>query len=299
MTLAMINAEGCQPVEAGTVALAGQLAALPPGAPVLILLHGYRYSPSRDHSDPHRLILSDRSARRAPSWPRRMGFGRGQDGLCIAFGWEAGGTLWQAYAEAGRAGLALAALIRRIRALHDGPVNILGHSLGARVALAALPGLAPGDVARMVLMAGAEFRHLARAALETPAGRAADVLNVTSRENDIYDFLFERLLAPLAPRARALGAGLDLPRCVTVQIDAADHRAALHGLGFRIAPASQRMCHWSAYLRPGLFPLYRAFLLAPGRLPLPLLRATLPGTQAPRWSRLLARPLPRARILLQ
>jgi pimeloyl-ACP methyl ester carboxylesterase len=281
MTITVINAVGTTPVEAGATPLAAQLAVLPPGAPVLILLH----------ADPHRNILSATSARRAPSWPRRMGFGRGQPGLCIAFGWEAGGTLWRAYAEAGRAGVALAALIGHIRALHDGPVSIMAHSLGARVALAALPLLAAGAVARMVLLAGAEFRACAQVALATPAGRSAEVLNVTSRENDIYDFLFERLLAPLS-RSPALGAGLDLPCCLTLQIDAADHRAGLRRLGFRTADAARRVCHWSAYLRPGLFPLYRTFLLAPGTLPMPLLRGILPDHQAPRWSRLLALPLP-------
>jgi len=202
MPFLAVNANADQPVavvpQPLDEALERQLAVLPAGAPVLVMLHGYRYSPSHRRNDPHRAILAPGSQAQPQSWPRRMGFGRGSadEGLGIAFGWEAGGSLWRAYAEAGRAAQALAALIALIRARHPGPVGILAHSLGARVALAALPQLAPGDVGRMVLLAGAEFAAVAQTALASPAGQSAEVLNVTSRENDLYDFLFERLLAP-------------------------------------------------------------------------------------------------------
>ncbi|MDP3961083.1 MAG: hypothetical protein Q8Q26_13670 [Pseudorhodobacter sp.] len=266
MSFAIVNAVESQPVAAGAQSLDAMLdtalADLPPDAPVLVMAHGYRYSPSHKACDPHRLILAQGCRSPAAAWPRRMGFGRGNagEGLGIAFGWEAGGSLWRAYAEAGRAGRALATLIARIRAHHPGRVGILAHSLGARVALAALPLLAPRDVGRMILLAGAEFGTVAATALASPAGRCAEVLNVTSRENDLYDVLFERLLSPLDFKVSALGAGLELPNCATLQIDAPDHRAALGGLGYPTAPATRMICHWSGYLRPGLFPLYRAFL---------------------------------------
>ena len=292
MPFLAVNANADQPVAVGPQpldeALERQLAVLPAGAPVLVMLHGYRYSPSHRRNDPHRAILAPGSQAQPQSWPRRMGFGRGSadEGLGIAFGWEAGGSLWRAYAEAGRAAQALAALIALIRARHPGPVGILAHSLGARVALAALPQLAPGDVGRMVLLAGAEFAAVAQTALASPAGQSTEVLNVTSRENDLYDFLFERLLSPFDFAASALGAGLDLPHCATLQIDAPDHRAALQRLGYPTAAATRIICHWSGYRRPGLFPLYRAFLKRPDTLPLAMLRAALPDALTPRWSRL-------------
>lgn len=274
-----VNANGCVPIERSHGALAERLAWLPSDAPVAILIHGFRYTPTRTWMDPHNQILG------AGSWPRRMGFGRGQEGLCISFGWNASGSLWRANAEAAQAGRALAALVARLRHQHDGPVGVLAHSLGARVALAALPHLGRGDITRMALLAGAEFCDTATDALH---GQKTEVLNVTSRENDGYDFLYETLMAPLSGR-RAISELPSGPGAVTLQIDADDHRDGLARLGFPMRAAPRRMCHWSAYLRPGLFPLYRRFLMEPAALPLPMLRAALPEDVSPRWSRLLAK----------
>ncbi len=302
MPIAIVNAHGTIPAPQTPATFLSQLAALPDDAPVVIMLHGYRYSPSHQRASPHHFILSPTGQRgRTRSWPRRMGFGQrwAQSGLCIAFGWEADGTLWQAYKEAANASLALSQLILTVQSIHPGPVSIIAHSLGARVALGALPHLPARAVARMVLLAGAEFQSTATAALETPAGRTTEVLNVTSRENDIYDFLFERLLAPLSLRARSIGAGLALPNAVTLQIDCPAHRSALRALGYPTAEPARLMCHWSAYTRPGMFPFYRAFLRRPASLPLAILRHTLPTTIAPRWSRLRIIPLPRPGIAVQ
>lgn len=289
MSILAVNAQGALPVADDPVALSDALTALPPEAPVMILLHGYGYSPSRTKVSPHRFIFSQSPEPRTHSWPRRLGFGHGAggaQGLCIAFGWEAMGTLWRAYSEAGRAGVALAALIRQIRARHQGPLHLVGHSFGARVALAALPELQAGDVNRIILLAGAEFVMVAEAALGSPAGQTAEVLNVTSRENDLFDFALEHLFSPFAFGPRMLGIGLDLPQVVTLQIDHADHRHSLQGLGFPTDPRNRAICHWSAYTRPGLFPFYRAFLCKPAQLPLTVLRATLCHRVNPRWSAL-------------
>ena len=265
--------------------------------PVLIMLHGYRYSPSKHHLNPHEYILknaTDLAQGQGQNWPHQMGYGtRMPDpGLCIAFGWEAGGTIWRAQREAGRAGLALASLIRQLDALGAGPVNIIAHSLGARVALAALLHLRPGMIDRMILLTGAELRATAETALMSPAGRRSSVLNIVSRETDVFDFMSEWLVAPHRLGARALGSGLTLPHCLTAQIDHPDHLAGFRSLGFAVPAASQRMCHWSSYLRPGLFPLYRAFLDKDASLCLADLRNALPAPLTRRWSRLFAPPLP-------
>ncbi|MFN4159717.1 MAG: DUF726 domain-containing protein [Gemmobacter sp.] len=288
MPIVAVNAEGPR------AALPPDLMAhVRPGAPVTVMIHGYRYTPDDPRNDPHRELFAltpHRQNGRILSWPRRLGFGRGAPGMAVGFGWRAAGTLWQAHAEAAQAGRALAELVTNIRGCGSGPVNVIAHSLGARVALAALADLAPGDVGRMVLLSAAEVTGTARAQLLTPAGRAAEVLNVTSRENDLFDFMFERMIHGRARRdGAALGAGLSLANCVTLQIDGSTHRAGLRGLGFPTAPPARLVCHWSAYMRPGLFPLYRAFLHRPDRLPLGLLRAALPQDTAPRWSRILPR----------
>ena len=302
MPILHVNARGASPHLAsgglGQKALSDAVKASIGAAPVLIMLHGYRYSPSKPHLDPHNFILQDGHA---DGWPQQMGYGAAMPdpGLCVAFGWEAGGTIWRAHSEARRAGLALATLIQQLSHLGAGPVNIMAHSLGARVALGALPDLAAGMIDRMILMTGAELRSTAEAALMTPAGISAQVLNVISRENDIFDFLYEWLLVPHRPGARTLGAGLALPHCVTAQIDNQDHLAGLRRLGFPIPTATRRVCHWSSYTRPGLFPLYRQFFAASDALDLADLRAVLPITLSQRWSRLMPRPLQPAPFAVQ
>ena len=301
MSLLAVNAIGTVPALAragdGPLApmLAGRLAALPPGAPVVVMIHGYSFAPDVPRHDPHRHILSltpDPGCWKAVSWPRHLGFGRTPaQGLAIAFGWRARGTLWRAGLEALRAGRALARLIAEIRRLRpDAPVDLVAHSLGARVALAALPRLAPGDVGRVILMAAAEFRRRARTAMDSPAGRAAEVLNVTSRENDPFDLCVELVLGAGSGRTLGHGLGRARPNWLDLQIDDPASLAALRRLGFRVAPPAVAVCHWSSYLRPGLFPLYRALVHDRARWPLPMLAAALPGAQAPRWSRLLASP---------
>jgi hypothetical protein len=278
MPLVRINADGDRPVPEEDLAAATH--SLGPGAPVIVLIHGYKYTPGDPRRCPHDHILSlkPRPAARAISWPRHLGFGRGaNEGLCIAFGWNARGTLWQAHAEARRAGRALAHAICRLRATTSAPVHIMAHSLGARVALAAFHDLPPLAIGRAILLAGADTRSAAEAALATAAGSTAEVVNVHSGENTLFDLLFRAAIHPHRPFARTLGAGLgrEDPRWLDLAIDAAGTRAHLAAQGFRIAPPARAVCHWSAYLRPGLLPLYRTLLRED--LPLSALRPAAPA----------------------
>lgn len=295
MPLLRINADGDVPrCDCGWLALSTVLAALPDGAPVIVMIHGFRFSPTVPGQSPHSHILSLEPVPdcwKAISWPRHLGFGRADTahGLGIAFGWEARGTIWAAYAEAARAGAALARLMTRIDTLRPGTrVEVLAHSLGARVTLQALHHLDRPILGRAVLMAAAEFRRPAEAALATPAGRAAEFINITSRENDLFDFLIERLVPRHADRALGHGIGRGSANWIDIQLDQAETLEALAGLGHRIAPPHLRICHWSLYLRPGVFGLYRALLR--DRLPLAVLRDRLPLRHSRRWSRLFAPP---------
>lgn len=270
---------------------------LPEGAPIIVMLHGYRYSPSEPAHDPHRHILSldpDRRARRATSWPRALGFGTGrpEEGLAVAYGWEARGSLGGAYRRAGEAGASLAGVVSRLADQTGRPVALIGHSLGARVALQALRDAEAGSVARVILLTGAEFRDEAAEALDTPAGHSTEIINITSRENDLFDFALEQWMS--LGRRQALGFGLDRPAAnwVDVQIDHAETLAALDMLGFPTERRPLRLSHWTPYLRRGLFDFYRTALCQPWALPLGMLRARLPGRIEPRWSRLLAGPAP-------
>jgi pimeloyl-ACP methyl ester carboxylesterase len=270
--------------------------------PVTVMIHGFKYSPGDPRHCPHDSIFATRpriTGARVLSWPRHLGL-RGQPGagLGLSFGWPARGTIWQAFERAAWAGDQLAALLAQLQRLAPTrPVHLIAHSLGARVALRAVAQSAPGTVARMILLAGAEFIPTAQQALSRQGTNPADlpqVLNVTSRENDLFDFLLERMIPPPRPGARVLGHGLghgdttqDLSRMATLQLDDPAALAALRKAGFPIAAATRRICHWSPYLRPGVFPLYRAFLS--GALEYQTLCHILPNQTAARWSRLMPR----------
>lgn len=298
MALLRVNACGTEPVLHASPqplgpALCSALARDP--GPVTILLHGYRYRPGRDC--PHEQIFAlapNPRLRRVISWPRHLGYGQesGDPGLAICFGWDARGTVAGAYDRAARAGEALARLVTRIKAQQPSrPIHVMGHSMGARVALSALPHASAGALDLLILLSAAEYAGAARAALETPAGRAAQVLHVTSRENDIYDVMLECLVSPATRGDRPMGVQMTGPgNFRNLWLDDARTLSALADLGHRVAPPQKRICHWSSYLRPGVFGVYRALLN--GSLSPAALDTALPALQAhPRWSRLaLIRP---------
>lgn len=270
-------------------------AELPAGAPVVVMVHGYRYSPSHPRHDPHRHILSlnpEPGAARVASWPRGLGFAPEAQapGLAVALGWEARGALRRAYARAGETGAELARLAGDLAQAAGRPVALIGHSLGGRVCLSALAGAEAGSLSRLVLLNAAAFRDEAAEALARPAAARAEILNITSRENDLFDFALEQILA--LGRRRALGLGLERAarNWLDIQIDDAAVLDALEGLGFPTERRAARLSHWSSYLRSGLFDLYRRALCQPRELPLALLRNHLPQDHQPRWTRLWSAP---------
>ncbi|MGP6086667.1 T6SS effector phospholipase Tle3 domain-containing protein [Antarctobacter jejuensis] len=263
------------------------------GGPVTIMVHGYKYLPGHPVHCPHGSLLSHKPRQddwKIISWPGQLGLGSGcGEGLGISFGWSARGSIWAAHKRAKEAGHALADLIAQIRAAAPTrPISIVAHSLGARVALTAIRNSAPEAVRRAILLAAAEYGASARAALDNSH---CEMLNVTTRENDLFDFLLERLIAPPERGDRMLGhGGLNHARLVTLQIDDPASLTALRRAGYPVAAPERLICHWSPYLRQGVFPLYRAVL--GGDLSLDALRDLLPDHCAPRWSRLRPR-LPR------
>lgn len=269
--------------------------------PVIIMTHGYKYMPGHPLCCPHAGIFATGATGLAESrsrWPAAMGLDGHGGGLGIAFGWDARGTLWQAQRRARAAGRALADVIGTLRRLNpDRPVHLISHSMGVELAFEALHHLPGKALDRIVSMTGAAFRSRAEAALATPAGRQVEFINVTSRENDLFDFLFERLIAPPRRGDRAIGDRICANNAVTVQIDCVDTRDHIARLGFELGDRSRRVCHWSSYMRPGALWFYAALMRDPGRYPLDLIRRGLPAESDRRWSRLaavgpLAVPLP-------
>lgn len=290
MPVVRINADGSLSPELRELARH-----LPKDAPIIAMIHGYRYSPAHPGCDPHQQILAldpRPELRRSLSWPRALGFGTGSpaEGIALAFGWEARGRLGRAYGRAGEAGDALSRSVSELAELAGRPVALIGHSLGVRVALRAIKHAEAGSVGRVILLTGAEFRDTAANALHSPAGLQAEILNITSRENDLFDFAIEAWLGRC--RRQTLGFGLERPErnWIDVQIDHDGTLAALNGFGFTVDRTPLRLSHWTPYLRRGLFDFYRTALRQPWALPMHMLRARLPGRIEPRWSRLLAPP---------
>ncbi|MCB1342415.1 MAG: alpha/beta hydrolase [Pseudooceanicola sp.] len=299
MPLIRINARPEGPMLHGSAAaLEPEIARRGGEGPAIVMIHGYSYHPGRGRHCPHRNLLSMERLDDSAAWPRHLGFGGGHagEGLAVAFGWEARGTPWTAQRRAAQAGRSLAQVIQMLKAQDNKrPVHVIAHSMGVELALEALHHLPAHSVGRILSLTGAAHLSRTRAALETQAGRTAEFVNVTSRENDAFDFLFERLVAPPHPGDRAISHGLDAANAVTVQIDCPDTLAHLNRMGAPVAGPDRLVCHWSAYARPGMLPFCNALLRRPDRWSLDALRAGLPAAPASRWSRLFpsfVNPLP-------
>ncbi len=293
-----------------------------PAAPVVVLIHGYKFDPSsiRPQDDPHRSLFAhrpDAQGRKLRSWPQGLGFDpeRAERGLCIGFGWpaiephlpallaERRTGFARVYERAGAMGARLADLIARIHALAPGrAVDLMAHSLGARAALAALPHLQTAPE-RFVLLGAAEFDARAREALAAlRTERPPSIYNVTARANDFYDAAFETFAPRRGWGERAVGLGLSdrLPFWLDLQLDREDVTDWINAQGVPLTRANARLCHWSFYTRGGAFEVYQAILRRRPGWDIPSLReAPCFAAQEPRWSRLalrLHRPaLPRLR----
>ncbi len=266
--------------------------------PVIIMTHGYKYRPDAKNACPHRHILSlqpQTTPWYSPSWPQQLGFGAGFDdeGLAIAFGWDARGPLWSAHRRTVSAGQVLARVINDLHRLNpDRPIHFIGHSMGTELALEALHHVSPGSLNRIISMTGAAYHTRTVQALATPAGQTAEFINITSRENDLFDLMFEWLIQPPDKGDRSIGNGLEAKNAVTLQIDCDATLDHLSSLICPVAAPQRRVCHWSSYTRPGVLRVYNALLRNPEHLCLATLRRGLPAQSNGRWSRLFALPRP-------
>ncbi len=311
VTASEAGLQAAAPGEDLETGLRRRLARCPGTAPVVVLIHGFKFHPEQPAADPHRSLFAlspPRDGRRVRSWPEGLGFrdDAGETGLCVGFGWPASAPMLGSLAATGRNAFAhvydraaaygdrLAELVALLQRLAPGrPVDVLAHSLGARVALAALPALeaAPG---RFILLGAAEFDT--RALEFVRASRApapAQIYNVTTRANDLYDLAFETFAPRRAWRERAVGLGLgaQLPNWFDLQLDRADVTAWINGLGIPLTAPNARLCHWSFYTRGGALAVYEAILRRqPGWDIASLRAAPCFAAQEPRWSRLLPRP---------
>lgn len=261
--------------------------ALPAEAALIVMVHGMRYCPAVPTRSASRTLFAADPALMRPriqSWPKHLrGCAPGKTApLCVGFGWPARTSLWQAAARIPDASAALTVTLRALSAAACRPVQIIAHSLGVATSFAAISQVQRGQIGRVLSLSGAMFTDQAKAALTSPAGREMRVLNVASRENAPFDRMFELALG----RGRsAIGVGLGRSaRWTDLRIDDGETLKALQHLGYPVAPQSHRICHWSSYLRPGLFPLYRDLLAINGAAKMRNLSAALPDYGAPKRS---------------
>lgn len=291
--------------------LRDHLADLPARAPVVVLLHGLRYSWRGGRGcDPHETLyragpLPPSRQTRPPlaNWPHALGFSEGgrEDGLCVALGWDAGrlGDFRAAQAAADRAAPALAA-IADVAAAAGRRIDCVGHSLGARLILSAMLARPEMAVRRAILLGPAERRGAALAAAERASETGgAEFLHVLARANDLFDEIFHRLF----PRDRdgcglplgALGLGDRRANWMDLQIDHDETRAWLARLGEAPRRRAERVSHWIYYSEPAAMALYARVLRDPASSALATLRRLgAPEAIAPRWSRLASLSLPSA-----
>ena len=192
------------------------LAALPVGAPIVIYVHG--------HLDwPHPKVLQQ---------------AREQVGLAITLNWPATARfigvfpdVGQLYDDAGKAAPSLAWLINLLAELSpDRQIDLMAHSLGARVGLQALPRLKQGNLARFVGLAAVEFSAITLAALQAPVARDIAFYNVTTAKTALFHRLMHHFGPRPGPADGLLCRGFAFPRrnWIDIRLDAP---AVRHPLG--------------------------------------------------------------------
>lgn len=292
--------------------------ALRKSRPLVVMIHGYKFDPYDSHAaNPHEYLYHfDPSRvqvdrwRRPASWPLGLGFREadtfGVDGLCVGFAWSSKpqvrlGRFCAAYLEAERAGRALfRALSMLAAAFPHREIDLIAHSLGARVALMAMRAAADGQsglierIGRVILLGPAELvgsaRETMRAVDSAAPARCPQIYSVVARENDVFDVMVERF-APKVGGVRpiclgATGLGRDRDDWLDIQLDSPALLEWLDSRGIEIGGGPRRACHWGVYNRPGALEFYATLLREREPWSIRAMReAGMPTQLEQRWAR--------------
>ncbi len=261
--------------------LAQALRHVPRHAPIVIMVHGYKYHPSHKCANPHKTLFAhnDQNPSKTISWPLGLGFQKmtHDDGLAIGFGWEGRpsrkirpkprlDSFAHVYAQANRAGGHLARLIDCISELAPGrKVDILAHSLGARVTFSALMRVKSKNMGRIIFMGGAEYASVAeRYFRHVNRSPELEFFCVRTRKNAFVDFLFETFAPRSHPKDRAIGFGYQGPSQNWMNIELDDPATlsmlAARGIGISKARSLKLVDHWGFYSRAGILSFYQHLL---------------------------------------
>lgn len=233
---------------------------------VIFAVHGFGYSPFQKGYCPFEHILSHGTG--AQTWPARL-LRQHTDTMVVGIGWNSRGTLHAAYDRAADIGEKLALFTQKLHASQPNlRIGVIGHSLGARVILNALPHIPTGHISRAVLLNPAEFEDVALDHLR--AARACEVLNISTTENLFFRHMFKLALGSFrrtfAPR------DYDLPHMAGLNISDAATLDHLARSGYRIEAPQHISSHCSSYMRAGTVEFYSDFLTHHSTLSVPALK---------------------------
>jgi hypothetical protein len=265
---AVIAASGLPHGEAGSI-LDGR------EANPIVMVHGFEHDPaSTGRDNPHVELY--------PKWrgtilpPGRPGFGFGWYSLPAGLSWPR--SIWEAWRHgraltyrrawdlAWDAGNVLATTLARL----GGPVDLIAHSLGTRVALRAIRADPALPIRRVLLLNGAEYAETAFATAAN-AGRHLRFYNVVVPADDVLGKLGRA--APgfgggfigrvgLGGRSSPEGNGAPDNWC-DLELDRPAFRAWAAAQGWHHVAGDNPNGigdHWHSYENPGNWPLYKKIL---------------------------------------
>ncbi len=238
----------------------------------VILIHGFGYDPWKNNDNNPHFVGPLGEASTFGIWNRDLV----PDRSVIGLGWYSvppgfinlGKSLWNgrwnryryAWDLAWEVGTVLSVMLRHL----DGPVDILCHSLGSRVALAALAQERDLPIRNMVLMNGAEFAKPAR--IQAMENKDINFVNLVVKADEVLAKL-DTNFAPVSGEGPPIGLegleGASPENWSDILLDDSDVQAWGASRGWHLQGDNPKKYadHWFTYRHEGNHGLIRAALV--------------------------------------
>jgi len=310
---------------------------LPAAQPPLVMVHGFLFDPKQavtpdpgDTDNPHGRMYhfkdtGERNEQRhhTTGWPLWMGYEEadqtGASGLAIAFGWHSQpgfasslinrfqNFYARAYEVAGTTAWVLVNVLDELAKTVPGRrIDIMAHSLGARVVVRALALAAKHHpdlterINRVIFLGGAEYvveaQLMYRRLHDLDRAQRPEIYNIVSRENDVLDKLGENFGPRTFGNSQVIGHnGLDMsdraaknvPNWIDLQIDSEplqDWMLNQHNIEVSGDRPGNIWDHWYYYTFRGNLELYRGIFRDRPQWSIAALRAAkVPEGVSRRW----------------